>query len=481
MNAFCGSSGPKRRFFKNMKARIALLAAASLVCASVWAGPPQPKLYAGQMKAAYPLRACAVRMENGKVRQVGPWVALAQNPWANIKGEGTLAVGPLNYDAYEGDVTGAPTDGMYNENFSLTGSRWYLGETWVNTNEARYIERLFPGRNGMDALGLDLVFYLNDTGSSTNKLRYVLEFTFEDNLDLNNFVPPTTVYDGVALDFGDGTITPGGWYSNVDLTGSGLSFRMPDDGMGGHIQMFASDFDGTNLTFSEAAQPMLWGTKPENPSKMSAISWMDGPGDGSQRDGVYETAYDWTFAYHVAPVSYSVTDGTETSAHNVNLISAQDATYAVIRGKNNPAIAGRPQAAIEVNLTVPDDATLGWALFTDTRLFRSKVVMKSNGKPVGSNDFRWRVSVWNRSTSAWEVRFTGTPQSTPTEVVTSSILFANLANYIDPVTRNTRVRVEMFNPKPLFFGWTLDIDWVTTPVSSSGPDPLGPGTGFSGP
>jgi hypothetical protein len=461
------------------------LAALSIICASAMAGQrPIPQLYTGKFTAATPIRAAKVRMlPNGKIQMLSNWVNLNSNPWSKIKGDaGISQVGTLDYDAYEGTggAGSQPTDGLYNENFSLTGSRWYLGDAWVNTNEARYIQKLFPGRDGVQALGIDFVFYLNN-GFTGNEIEYIFHFTYEDDLDLNNLVAPSTIYDGVVLQYTPLT-TAGGYYSNVDLTGSGAFMQMPMDGKGGHIEIIASDFDGTNITYSAGAQPMLWGTKPENPSKMSHISLQDGPGDGSGRDGQYDTAYDWTFAVKPAPVSYTTPNGTETSTHDVAKLAADDDDKVVIRGKLAATEIGKPQAAIEASITVPDDATLGFALFAETRLFRSEWIVNTNGRPFGNSDYRWRAEIYNRSTSLWETRFTGTPViNQEVTITTSSILFANLGNYVDVATRDTDISFDMFNTRPLAQGWVLEIDLGTTPVSYTGPDPLGPGTGFSGP
>jgi hypothetical protein len=86
------------------------------------------------------------------------------------------------------------------------------------------------------------------------------------------------IYDGVAYNFG--TLPTGCWYSLICLDGTGLFHQMPTDGSGAYIAVYLSSLDPVTL-YPEACQPLLWGTKPNNPSQQGPIQWDDvNPTDG---------------------------------------------------------------------------------------------------------------------------------------------------------------------------------------------------------
>lgn len=456
-----------------------MMVAASIACASALAGPT-PRPYLEPMKAAQPIRAAKVRMENGKIKLIGPWVELRANPWSSLKKEGTSQLAKLSYDSYEGTggAGSTPTDGLYGETSipEAPGARWYLGDTWVDTYNAHYFDRLFPGTNGQQAEGIDFVFYLNKNVPN-NMIQYVFHFTSDDNLDLTNPQPPTNINDGVVLQY-DPITVGGGYYSNVDLTGSGIVMPMPTDGKGYQLEILAENYDGTNVTFAKAAQPMLWGTKPENPSRTTEFQWGDDDGSGTMRDGDFSNGTFWSYLFDTEepPASYIVDQGTELSNGNVSNIQGNTGQFAVIRGKNNPAIIGAPQAELIATVPVP-------AGTSSERLLRAHVRMKSNGKPFNSSvPFSWKIALWNNSTNKFEVKFTGVPVNDTGDGVdlwTSSPTQGSLAPYIN-ASNQVKVAVQMFNPKPQSFGWTLSINLVAVDHGAVAPDPLGPGIAFSG-
>lgn len=459
-----------------------MIVAASIACASALAGPT-PQRYLGSMQAAQPTRAAQVRMVNGKIQMVGPWVAINVNPWSSLRKEGTSQLANLAFDSYEGTggAGSTPTDGLYGETSipEQPGARWFLGDTWVDTYNAHYFDKQFPNTNGQLSEGIDLVFYLNKNVAN-NKIQYVLVFTAEDNLDVTNPVPPATIYDGVVLDYSANPIvTGGGYYSNVDLTGSGITMTMPTDGKGYELEMLAENFDGTTVTFAKAAQPMLWGTKPLNPSHYTQYQWGDDDGSGTMRDGDFSngTFWDYTFDATELPTAYAVTEGTELSTHNVSNIQYNPGSFAIIRGKNNVAQVGRPQAEIVADIPVP-------AGTANERLVRLTARMTSNGTPFNNQQvFKWQLAAKRNNVNVYDVLYEGKPVNAGTsdgvDVESVSIATGQRAQYID-ANNMMHIAVRMYNPKPAAPGWTLKINGVGIHHGAVGPDPLGPGIAFSG-
>ncbi len=265
--------------------------------------PRQPELYTGSIQQAQPLRACKVRYINGQVVQVGPWIELSQfSPAGGLPpspcGEGNLAFD--NVEFADGTLSiGENT--KYGDNCADVPdqNRWYLGADYRNplwVNDMIVV----TGTEGGQADALFPAWYMQRAEGNTSNF-YMVIFTGEyadgtltnfDNCDDTDL----TIYDGVAFDFGS-SIGTGGWFASICLAGTGLSLQMPNSGQGVYLVGYFSD--PTNGTqWPDPVQPLLWGTKPNNPSQQGPTQWDDdNPSDGQIT--LPDECYDYT--YNVCP------------------------------------------------------------------------------------------------------------------------------------------------------------------------------------
>ncbi len=263
--------------------------------------PRQHELFTGPIQYAQPLRACKVRMINRQIVQVGPWVDLSQfSPASDFQpspcGSGTLAFD--NNELHPPDVCqnpkyGDPCNGP--DGTPMGCSRWYFGPDYYNPlwiNDMIVV----PGTEGAQADALQPVWYMQRAEGNTSNF-YMAIFTgeFADGT-LTNFDncsdTDLTIYDGVAFDFGS-TIGTGGWRSDICLAGSGLSLQMPNSGQGVYIVGYFSDLTTPTL-WPDPVQPLLWGTKPGNPSQQGPTQWDDdNPSDGQIT--LPDECYDYTY------------------------------------------------------------------------------------------------------------------------------------------------------------------------------------------
>jgi hypothetical protein len=386
-------------------------------------------------------------------------------------------IGSLIFDAFEGNSTtngnpDVPTDGKYGETFipEAPGNRWYFGDTWVNTLFARYYTNIFPNQAGKPATGFDFVMHNNAGG---NIVTEVLIFTSGDSFDPNNPVAPTNFNQGVKLTYAG--INPGSSiYSNVDLTAAPLT--RPSGTSGWYMMEFASGDDANgNPIEATAAQPMMWGTKVNNPSQVSQYEWQDGVGDGTGRNGTLNTVFDWTFGYFGTATAYTVTRGVETSTHDVARLQGTPGLSVVV--------SQRPQLIpsfnnAEVTATVTLDPNTPASL----RLLRAIVVVKANAVPLNAPSANMSISMLNRTTNTYDVVKSQQPVNSTGDgvlITCPSIPVANINNYIDPVAHTVSVRVGVRHGAPLTASWNLTVNKITVDASNVGPDPLAPSAAFS--
>ena len=252
----------------------------------------------GSVQLAQPLQACKVRLINGQVVQVGPWIDLTQfNPASGLPPSPCAAGGNLAFDNVEMDASGQICENSkYGDACDLDQDGlpdcphafWWFGATYRNpfwVNDMTVVS----GTEGSQATGVVPVWCVTNTDNANTFIMAI--FTAEDFDDTCNGPAADNIYDGVAYNFGN--LGTGCWYSIICLDGTGLFHQMPNDGSGAYIGVYLSSLDPATL-YPEACQPLLWGTKPNNPSQQGPIQWDDdNPTDGQivAPDECYDYAF----------------------------------------------------------------------------------------------------------------------------------------------------------------------------------------------
>lgn len=88
-------------------------------------------------------------------------------------------------------------------------------------------------------------------------------FTGIDFHDCPSGIPPTWgELGGIIFDYGPISGEGGYWYSDIDLRGSGMAWRLPPTSTGTYSMLIGTEFTGGTFTFDTAwgTQPMQWGT-----------------------------------------------------------------------------------------------------------------------------------------------------------------------------------------------------------------------------
>lgn len=420
-----------------------------------------------------------------KIRMIDRTHYIALSKWIPYReGFGIQRVGNLILDAYEGNggvPNDTPTDGLYGETILPTqmGARWTFSysqtQPWVNTFFARRYEKVFNNMANKPAMGIDFLMKNNLGGDA---VQYVGVFMSEDGWDPNAPVAPSTFLDGVLLQYNP--IAPNSFiYSNVDLTNIG-GMAMPVAGNGWYHAIFGSNVDQNNAIIEAlSAQPGMWGTKPANPSQVSQYEYQDGIGDGSGRNGTFNTLYDWTFGYYAAATAYTITRGSELGAHDVAKLQGTAGTSVVVKQAAQfvPTFANAEvTATVKLDPNTPPAANL--------RILRAVVRVKANAFPLTDANCRQDIALFNRSTNAWVVvdtRKPTNPTSDGTLVVCTSVPQANIANYINPADSTVQVRVGVYQTRPLLATWNMTVNYMSVDASDIGPDPLAPAFAFSTP
>lgn len=417
-----------------------------------------------------PVRVAKVKgvVVNGKiqVKLVGKWI-----PYT---GAGTDAPDQIAFDNFEGDAGGVPTDGLYGEDCGLAGSRWYFGEPWVNTLYYNDMTTTAGGK-GKQAEGVNFSWFWYVTGAGSSEECQIAIFTAETFSD--STVPDLVndnigLYDGVIYDFGvlDSGAGLGYYYTNVDLTGTGLFHQMPTDGSGGYLGQLLT---AGGTAYATAGQPMLWGTKAGNPSQQGPVQWDDGTlGDGTDRSGAFEAGenFDYTFGvcpdplgasvgfYYAAgagpvtvtPDSFLVTQGTYLGGGVPEL---QNDDNQVLNIQQKLAFsAATPNVGVEIGGSgAPATAS---AMTVDIRA-------TTTGSPI--NKVLFEVDALNTSNQWVVIRPATPPSGTGEQLYTLNI--PNPQNHI--LTGNkVRIRLRWFDRGTLSAAWRSTVDqvkWTITP------------------
>jgi hypothetical protein len=285
-----------------MRGTTLILAGAALCASFAFAdGQKSAQLqpYLDGVQLVQPLQACKVRLINGQVVQVSPWIDLSQfSPAGGLPPSPCAGGGNLAFDNVE-FVDGTLTIGensKYGASCGLGAARWWFGANYRNPFWVNDIQQLVSGTEGSQATGVVPVWCVTNTNNANTFIMAI--FTADVFDDTCNGPAADNIYDGVAYNFG--TLSSGCWYSPICLDGTGLFHQMPTDGSGAYIAVYLSSLDPVTL-YPEACQPLLWGTKPNNPSQQGPIQWDDdNPTDGQLT--APDECYDYTFpTFNICP------------------------------------------------------------------------------------------------------------------------------------------------------------------------------------
>jgi hypothetical protein len=214
-------------------------------------------------------------MDNGQVR---PWILTQLDcSWATFSRRWWQSQ-PSTMSSWSSNSAPSRTQVRAFRFFAsnLPSGSWWFGPTYRNPFWVNDIASAGVGHfQGSQATGVVPVWCVTNSGQNTFIMAI---FTAEDFDDTCNGPAADNIYDGVAYNFG--TLSSGCWYSLICLDGTGLFHQMPTDGSGAYIAVYLSSLDPVTL-YPEACQPLLWGTKPNNPSQQGPIQWDDdNPTDG---------------------------------------------------------------------------------------------------------------------------------------------------------------------------------------------------------
>ncbi len=168
----------------------------------------------------------------------------------------------------------------------MGGERYWFGYTY-QAAMALDDMTLSPGTAGLQADRFEVAWTWNSPGPC------VLYITTTEDFDLTGLGPAyQNPYDGLIVCWDH--LDQGCWYTDVDLTGSGLGLQMPMDSFGGVLLVLATGWMETKPILAPLASPQLWGTKDPtadppgtNPSRTSNIMWLDDGGNGVS-DGIFD-------------------------------------------------------------------------------------------------------------------------------------------------------------------------------------------------
>jgi hypothetical protein len=206
--------------------------------------------------------------------------------WIPYTGAATDAPTHLVYDGFWGDATNAPTD-FCNAGCDQLGNcpgidagvRWWGGGAYLDPVTAHGFTVGAPADNGAQATAMDFGFSWQPAAASQC---YIILETYETYNDCTTTPPLDGFLNGVIYNYG--TLAPGGgfyYYSNNDLTGTGLFHQMPADGTGGFRFIIASAYDPTTGAATIAMDPgdqiMLWAPNntPAHPGQASQSGYDD--------------------------------------------------------------------------------------------------------------------------------------------------------------------------------------------------------------
>lgn len=228
--------------------------------------------------AVTPLKVASVRIEGGQPI-FGPW----QEYRAPVAG----CYGAEHFDAFDPDQTGAPED---EDGCGLGGTRWFFGPSYCTGGA---VNDLVTSVAGAQSTHTNFAWYWT-CGQTRTERCIIVVVTGEDfSEDCEGF---GKALPGVAYDFGELACNPGSYYySNVDLTESGLFHTMPLDGAGWYQVQYFRGVSGEPAT---CAQPILWGTSVHRPGAQGPTQY----NDDNPRDGIFQVPQEcYAYAFGLCP------------------------------------------------------------------------------------------------------------------------------------------------------------------------------------
>jgi len=318
--------------------------------------------------------------------------------------------GALLVDSAE--LTGSPlntTDTEYGEDWSTWNfGSGTLGETgrWYLPGCFAYTASPYTGGNPSfkSAYGIDipaLCYSSNAAGYTNTSLQYIDVFTCNDTYTAGGV--PSSNNAGLKITLAT-AIAPG----NVGIVSVNLTagFAMPTGNYGWYAMAFLNNtFTGTINASSECknAQSLQWGTKPGDATYAEADFALDG--DSSMTDGSQVGSFGYYDGYeeenYATVASYTITRGTETSAHaNANL-SHTAGSDVVVKQKVQGAISNN-NAEITAVLNLPSYSA------SDVML-RAEVIATSNAIPLNGTTSRMQMLMYNYVTANYDLVKTITP------------------------------------------------------------------------
>lgn len=253
---------------------------------------PQLELYTGPIQKATPIEIARVKLINGQVVQVSPWVPYVSSdffpaggfPPSPCNDNGSIAFD--NVEFADGTLTiGENT--KYGASCNRGAGRYWFGATYRNPFWVNDIQQMFPGTAGTRANAIVPVWANTNPGG----VNFIMAIFTTEDFDATCAGPPAnTIYDGVAFNFGN--LPTGVYFARLCITDPTLHLQLPQDGSGGYIGLYLSSLSPPTL-YPGACQPLLWGTKAGNPSQQGPIQW----DDDSPTDGQLDPATE-CFAYN---------------------------------------------------------------------------------------------------------------------------------------------------------------------------------------
>jgi hypothetical protein len=286
-----------------MRGTTLILAGAALCASFAFADGQkfaQLQPYLDGVQLVQPLQACKVRLINGQVVQVSPWIDLSQfNPAGGLPPSPCAGGGNLAFDNVE-FVDGTLSIGensKYGASCGLGAARWWLGANYRNPFWVNDIQQLVSGTEGSQATGVVPVWCVTNSGQNTFIMAI---FTAEDFDDTCDGPAADNIYDGVAYNFG--TLSSGCWYSPrlLDAIG-GIRCLLPlpttairAQRLGGYMQSFTQpDSSHTQVTSPRRAADSLGHASRTTPGSSTHAVGRRHPTDGNHDPNT--ECFDYTY------------------------------------------------------------------------------------------------------------------------------------------------------------------------------------------
>lgn len=253
-------------------------------------GPVKP--YPRADVARKPIASMATPVQNTPSRVAGikrmpDGTYQLTTPWMPYSGAGTDAQDALVYDSEQVDDTGFPIGGS--DCGEGSGQRYLLSYTpGANDYQNPYTTwnmSIDKAYNGAESGRCDFLWYWTGTGNDY----YIAVFTSED-VSMDCSLPSENNVNAGVVFSGWSNINTGFFYTDADVSGNGLFWPLPADGLGGIVMIMADAYDGQTFTLAAGpTQPGIWFTSnigglPGRPGVSEDPTWADVNSDGDHTD-----------------------------------------------------------------------------------------------------------------------------------------------------------------------------------------------------